>query len=205
MSAVTFSSQWLKAIGHTLCMYTHREQSHQSGKTVKTNQRNTGIPWVFIFFCQILTWSRFTQSWILSVISCVPLMNLCILYMHIHAQVDYKYARGCVFSCVWRPGRSICPHRCCLALYTWSEWRGEGEEEEGATRVGRVARAKWMRCKWHQRTWESIYLIETNESSSALAIACLLFFFLAAPIVIVINSPNPNLRPSLSQTYPTPP
>lgn len=72
--------------------------------------------------------------------------------------------------------------------------RMEGEEEDtgGGKGGGWEAHIKWMQCKWHQRTPESIYLIETNESGAALPRRASPSLSLAALVVIVINPSCPN-------------
>lgn len=88
-----------------------------------------------------------------------------------------------------------------LSCPLYGKWmEGVDEEAKVGRRVRREVHIKWMRCKWHQRTWESIYVIKTNESSSAMPWSAFPFILLAAPVVIVINPPNPNPWPFLTQT-----
>lgn len=130
----------------------------------------------------------------------------------------YLYARprtGGMYECVWMYvralscvcclERSMRPHWCCLALRTWSEWRGRrrwrpvgGERDERCALNGCDANG----TRGHKNQFTLLKQMRAAQPCHGGFFFPL--FFLAAPIVIVINPPNPNPWPSLSQTQPTP-
>ena len=110
------------AVVDTIC--THRTVS--SDDLRKANIKQSGV--VFI-------WRRL-ESW---------MSKLCICpCMYTNARPRTGVTYGHVWTYVWvfscHPGRSMRPHRCCLALRTWSEWRGRRRWRRlGGERDGRCA------------------------------------------------------------------
>lgn len=138
------------------------------------------------------------------------ILNVKVVYLSTCARprtgVIYKHVWTYVwvFSC--RPGRSMRPHRCCLALYTWSEWRGRRRwRRVGGERDGRCALngCDANGTRGHRNQFTLLKQMRAAQPCHGVG-SFFLFFFLAAPIVIVINPPNPNSWPSLSQAQPSP-